>query len=150
MDELWAKYLQKLANEYDVNLEILNLVDDDVLVKMYNQAKLVVYAPYLEPFGLVPLEAMACGTPIGAVKEGGMRETVIHNETGLLTEREESSFADAVGRLLLDNKKIDEMSKKSIEYVQLFWTVEHAGKRIEAHLKNVFQKELTMIYVMIK
>jgi glycosyltransferase involved in cell wall biosynthesis len=142
MNDLWAEYLQKLANDYDVNLEILNLVDDDVLVKMYNRAKLVVYAPYLEPFGLVPLEAMACGTPIVAVKEGGMRETVIHNETGLLTERKESSFADAVGGLLLDNKKIGEMSKRSIEYVQLFWTVENAGKRIEAHLKNVVSKRV--------
>lgn len=136
-DNLWANYLRKIASEYNVNIEILNLIDDDILVELYNQARIVVFAPYLEPFGFIPLEAMACGTPVVAVKEGGMRETVLHKETGLLTERNESSFADAICELLMSKKKTDEMSKKSVEYVKSFWTIENAGKRLEKHLNMI-------------
>ena len=38
----------------------------------------MLYAPRLEPFGLAPLEANACGLPVIAVPEGGVRETVVH------------------------------------------------------------------------
>nr|WP_243687910.1 glycosyltransferase family 4 protein [Methanobacterium formicicum] len=91
-DDEWKQHLEELAESLDVEMEILTLIDDDRLVELYNQARLVLYSSYLEPFGLVPLESMACGTPVVAVKEGGVRETVIHNETGLLTERDEELF----------------------------------------------------------
>lgn len=139
-DNEWARYLKELANQHHVNMEILNLIDDERLVELYNQAKLVVFSPYLEPFGLIPIESMACGTPVVAIKEGGMRETVIHNETGLLVERDESSFADAVYELLMDTEKADEMSKKSVDCVNNFWTVEHAGKRLEKHLNRMISR----------
>jgi glycosyltransferase involved in cell wall biosynthesis len=142
-DNIWANYLQKLANDNHVNIEILNLINDDMLVELYNRAKLVVFAPYLEPFGLIPIEAMACGTPVVAVKEGGMRETVIHNETGLLIERDELSFAAGIRELLMNKAKSDEMSKKSIDYVNNFWTVEHAGKRLEKHLNTMILEIVT-------
>ena len=40
--------------ELDVKLELLHLITDEELVLLYNKAKMVVYAPYQEPFGLVP------------------------------------------------------------------------------------------------
>jgi len=116
---------------------ILRLIDDEKLVTLYNQAKIVLYAPYLEPFGLVPLEAMACGTPVVAVKEGGVRETVIHNETGILTQRDESLFADAIINLLDDDKKRIKLSKQAVESVRTSWTLEKAGERLLWHLKRV-------------
>lgn len=73
-DNFWINYLKLLALRLNVDLEIKSRITDDELVLLYNKAKLVVYAPYLEPFGLVPLEAMTCGVPIVAVKEGGIRE----------------------------------------------------------------------------
>lgn len=135
-DISWKNYLEKLAHDVGVDMEILTLINDETLLKLYNQAKLVLYSPYLEPFGLVPLEAMACGTPVVAVREGGIRETVIHNETGILTERDESLFAEAIQELFSNDSKLLEMSKKSVEVIKNFWTLENAGKRLEWHLNR--------------
>ena len=135
-DVYWKTYLEQLANDLDVEMEILTLIDDEKLVELYNTAKMILYSPHLEPFGLVPLESMACGTPVVAVKEGGVRETVIHDETGLLIEGDEALFASATEQLLLDNSKLLEMGQKSVENVQNYWTLEDAGKRLEWHLKR--------------
>ena len=135
----WKNYLEELAIKRCVELEIRNLVSDDELVQLYNRAKLVVYAPYLEPFGLIPLEAMACGTPVVAVKEGGVRESIVHGETGLLTERDELIFANAVTELLSDDKRRLYMSQKGIEAVRNFWTLEHAGERLLNHLNRAMK-----------
>ena len=70
-----------------MKLKILNLISDEELVLLYNKAKMVVYAPYCEPFGLVPLESMSCGTPVVGVGDGGVKETVINGKTGILTGR---------------------------------------------------------------
>ncbi len=136
VDDLWMKYLKRLASRFNVNLEIRSRITDDELVLLYNKAKLVVYAPYLEPFGLVPLEAMACGVPVVAIKEGGIRESVIHGETGILTERDEQMFAEAIEELLLDDSKRVQMGKRGIDVVKNFWTAEHAVKRLLWHLER--------------
>jgi glycosyltransferase involved in cell wall biosynthesis len=136
VDTAWKNYLQQLALHNRVELEVRSLVNDEELVALYNKARLVVYAPYLEPFGLVPLEAMACGTPVIAVKEGGVRESVLHNETGILTERDEVMFAEAISELLLDEQRRLNMSRKGLEVVKAFWTLEHAGQRLLWHLER--------------
>lgn len=140
-DEIWEKYLNELAEKLEVNLEILSSITDEKLVELYNKAKLVVYAPYLEPFGLVPLEAMGCGTPVVGIKEGGMRETVIDDETGILTDRDEPLFANAIVELLLNKNKRQRMSKKGIITIQNFWTLEDSGKRLLKHLNRVINKQ---------
>lgn len=136
VDIKWKNILENLAVKFGVKLRILNLIDDHDLVLLYNKAKLVVYAPYLEPFGLVPLEAMGCGTPVVAVKEGGIRETVVNNVTGFLTQRDESIFAEKIVELLLDDEKMERMSKESIKYIQNFWNLEKSGKRLYYHLNR--------------
>jgi glycosyltransferase involved in cell wall biosynthesis len=129
--------LEQLAQRIGVELRIESLIADDELVALYNKAKLVLYAPYLEPFGLVPLEAMACGTPVVAVKEGGVRESVMHDKTGILTQRDENMFAHAVMDLLANEGKIREMSHNAIECIEEYWTVEKAGKRLMRHISRV-------------
>ena len=79
----WLNQLRDLAKINDVDLEILENISYEELVVLYNEAKLFIFGSYLEPFGLVSLEAMACGTPVIAVKEGGIREIVKHMQNGL-------------------------------------------------------------------
>jgi glycosyltransferase involved in cell wall biosynthesis len=131
---IWKEYLENLAIQLKVKLRIFLLISDDELVKLYNQARLVVYAPYLEPFGLVPLEAMSCGTPVVAVKEGGVRETVLHKSTGILTDRDLVGFSKEITLLLGDDHVIEKYATNSIKLVNDFWTLRRSGKRILNHL----------------
>jgi glycosyltransferase involved in cell wall biosynthesis len=98
-------YLKKLAWQLEVELDLRTLVTEQELVDSYNQALLFVYAPVREPFGLTPVEAMSCGTAVVGIDEGGVRESVVHGETGLTAPREAKKFAEAVESLLGDPKK---------------------------------------------
>ena len=140
-DEGWVGFLKDLAEKKDVKLDILTQISDEELLKLYNTAKAVVYAPYLEPFGYVPLEAMACGTPVVGVKEGGIKETVRHNYTGILTQRDEKDFAKAIVHIFEDEKLWKECSENGIKYVNSFWTLDKAGERLMNHLYRIIDKE---------
>ncbi|TKK90822.1 glycosyltransferase family 1 protein [Herbidospora galbida] len=75
---------------------------DDVPGLM-RSATAVVCVPWYEPFGMVVLEAMACGVPVIASAVGGQQDTVVDGVTGLLVApRRPESLAEAVGRLLDD------------------------------------------------
>jgi len=54
------------------------------LPALYSAADLFVTTPLYEPFGITPLEAMACGVPVIAADVGGLRFSVVHRKTGLL------------------------------------------------------------------
>jgi glycosyltransferase involved in cell wall biosynthesis len=75
----------------------------------YRQAQAVLL-PGEEDFGIVPVEAMACGRPVVALDRGGARETVEHGVTGLLVGGESpEAFADAmteIGRLPFDAARL--------------------------------------------
>ena len=57
------------------------------MIRYMQKAKAFVYAAY-EDFGIVPVEAMACGTPVIAYGKGGVQDTVKHKETGILFEEQ--------------------------------------------------------------
>jgi len=67
--------LLRLVEDYD-NIEVLGGVREAELPKLYTHAKATIQTGYYEDFGLVPIESMACGTPVIVVHEGGFKETV--------------------------------------------------------------------------
>jgi len=75
-------------------IEFLGEVEDETLVDLYRRCTAVVF-PGEEDFGLVPIEAQACGTPVIALRAGGACESVIDGVTGLLYEQD----GDEVGAL---------------------------------------------------
>jgi glycosyltransferase involved in cell wall biosynthesis len=78
-------------------------VSDEALVRYYNEARVFVYAAHREPFGLAPLEAMACGTPVVASPIWGNPEVVQSREAGLIArENTPEAIALAVRDLLAD------------------------------------------------
>lgn len=129
-------YLCDLAKRLKVSVTFQGLVSDDELVCLYNQAKLTVYTPIMEPFGFVPLESMACGTPVVAVREGGIRETVRHNENGLLLERDPQLFADAVVQLLSDPGRYQQFITKGRQHVEASWSWTQCLRNIDLFLSR--------------
>ncbi|PPF87837.1 glycosyl transferase [Subtercola sp. Z020] len=70
-------------------------------------ADIVVCAPWYEPFGIVPLEAMACGVPVIASAVGGLTDSVVNGVTGLLVPpRDPDAIAAAVADLLADPARL--------------------------------------------
>ena len=136
VDRPWRRYIEQLAAQLGVRLEIRTMVSEVELCLYYNKAKLFAYAPYLEPFGLAPLEAMACGAPVIAIKEGGIRESVLDGETGVLTQRDEGLFAEAVTELLYDEKKREGLAERGIEAIRRSWTQELATERLLWHFRR--------------
>jgi glycosyltransferase involved in cell wall biosynthesis len=109
-------------------------ISDDDLIALLNRATAMVYAPRLEPFGLAPIEAGACGLPVVAVAEGGVRETVVDNETGFLVQNSPRDVADAVMRLLGDPALVRRLGAGGRMNAERRWSVDAAVDRLERAL----------------
>ncbi|MBV8951783.1 MAG: glycosyltransferase [Actinobacteria bacterium] len=81
-------------------LELLGRVDDATLLDLYRRCRALVF-PHEEDFGIVPLEAQACGAPVIALARGGATETVLDGVTGVLfPPAAEGQTVDTLSRLL--------------------------------------------------
>ena len=127
------------ARRQQVTLHIETDVNDAILLRRYNEAALLAYAPHGEPFGLAPLEAMACARPVVAVSEGGVAESVVHERTGLLVDRDAHRFAAAIQRVLGDNAAREAYGRQARDYVLERWTWNAAVGRMETHLQDAAQ-----------
>lgn len=84
-------------------VELLGAVDRHRVPSLLRSADVVVCCPWYEPFGLVAVEAMACGRPVLATAVGGLAETVQHGVTGLLVPpRRPDAIAASLRRLLAE------------------------------------------------
>lgn len=119
--------IEEIVTELDLNAntEFVGMVGHDRLALYYTAADVCVIPSHYEPFGLVAIEAMACGTPVVASAVGGLKFTVISEETGLLVPpRDVSKFAHAIGRILTDDLWARKIRKQASARVQqnFSWT----------------------------
>ena len=109
-----AQRLRSLAKELGVedNVTMRGQVPRDDMPRIFRSADAVVCTPWYEPFGIVPLEAMACGVPVVAAAVGGLRETVVDHKTGLqVPPRDPGAIAEALVKLLGDPALRSEMGR---------------------------------------
>lgn len=114
--------------------------DDNEFSKLYSSARIVVCLARKEPFGLIPLEAMACGVPVIAVNEGGYKETVIDGQTGYLVPRDPKSLADKLEFLLSNEKIRAKMGENARHHIEQNWTWDKSVKNLENILRNIKRK----------
>lgn len=132
--ENYMREMLELAETVGVDLQIRMIVPDEELVEILNRAALLLYTPSLEPFGFAPLEANACATPVVAVAEGGVRETVVDGVNGLLVDRDPENIAAALNKLLEDNAQARQMGQRAAAHVREQWSIESSVDRLEKHL----------------
>jgi D-inositol-3-phosphate glycosyltransferase len=97
--------LEKLRAELGIEdlVTFQGAKDQDTLVYYYSAAEMVVMPSHYESFGMVALEAMACGTPVVASKVGGLAFNVRDGQTGFLVpERDADALAARIRLLLCD------------------------------------------------
>ncbi|MFM5999224.1 MAG: glycosyltransferase family 4 protein [Dolichospermum sp.] len=84
----------------------------EILPAYYAAADICVVPSHYEPFGLVAIEAMACGTPVVASDVGGLQFTVVNEETGLLVPPQNvPAFNHAIDQILSDHQWQQELGK---------------------------------------
>jgi len=82
------KSLSKLAKDAS-NIQFTNWCTQQQLQTLIGNAIATIYIPMNEDFGISPVESLAAGKPVIGVAEGGLLETIVHGETGLLLKPEE-------------------------------------------------------------
>jgi glycosyltransferase involved in cell wall biosynthesis len=123
------------AAERGVIFEAKIRIADEELVRLLSAATALIYTSRLEPFGLAPLEAAACGTPTIAIAEGGIRETVRHGVTGFLVPDDDpNALAAYIVQLLHDPILRSEMGERARQMVLSDWTWGRSIDRLEQQL----------------
>jgi glycosyltransferase involved in cell wall biosynthesis len=138
------EYFQKViqfADDLGVDLETKVRVSDEELVDLLNRALMMLYAPRLEPFGLAPLEANACGVPVIAVAEGGVRETVIHRVNGLLVDSNPRAMATAIEYLMSDPRYARKLGETGARLVAERWSLDAGIHRLERELLDIVTRQ---------
>lgn len=104
-------------------------ITDKELAELYNKSKVLVALNYNEPFGLIPLEAMACGTPVIAVGEGGYNESIVNNKTGFLVPRDSVELYNKISQIVNNEKLRKDLGKNARENILKNWTWDETIKR---------------------
>lgn len=112
----------------------------DELRRYYASANVFVTTPWYEPFGITPLEAMACGIPVVASAVGGLNYTVVDGVTGLhVPPRDPRSLAMALQRLHERPALAHQMGRAGLSRVRAQFTWE----QVTASLLNAYREILT-------
>ncbi|NJK78638.1 MAG: glycosyltransferase family 1 protein [Chloroflexaceae bacterium] len=103
----------------------------DVLKYYYNAADVFVTLPWYEPFGITPLEAMACATPVIGARVGGIQYTVRHGETGyLIPPRNPAALASYLLRLYDEPATLQRLGQQALLRVRHDFTWQHVAAAI--------------------
>ncbi len=112
--------IKKIAKK---NISVLGFQENDNMIKYMQNACAFVYAA-IEDFGITPIEAMSCGTPVIALNQGGTKETVIDNISGThFSSQNKKSIQDAIEKfetMVFDPQIVREQASKYTAFKKEF------------------------------
>ncbi|MFZ5845524.1 MAG: glycosyltransferase family 4 protein [Patescibacteria group bacterium] len=132
-------YLENYGSSRNVNVKIFPQISEKDIVDLYSRARIVICAAHLETLGLSALEAIACETPVIAVKEGGYRDMIVDGVNGLFIDRNEAGLARAIRQLLTDSSLYNRIAKHSRKSLYPYWTWDAAEERLEEYIKRLIK-----------
>lgn len=141
MDSEMAR-LQRLAKQLGVKDVVLFLGKQaqESLPYYYSAADVLVLPSHYESFGMVALEAMACGTPVIASQVGGLPFLVQDGITGfVIPDGEPALLADRLTQLILDANLREQMGKRAVERAQPY-----AWAEVTRQIIQVYDRLLTL------
>ena len=122
------EHLKEMAKS---NIQFLGRVPENELSLMYENCKALIF-PQFEDFGIIPVEAMACGRPVICFAKGGALETVIDKKTGIY-------FQDQTSESL--NHGIKEFLETEFDFKKIRAHCEKfSGEKFEAHFSQYVRK----------
>jgi glycosyltransferase involved in cell wall biosynthesis len=130
----YREEMNKLACSLGVDFTVKEAISNADLVTILNTATLFVYTSRLEPFGFAPLEANACGLPVVAIAEGGVRETIKDGVNGFLVDPEPAAIASVANQLLQNPDLMRQMGQQAAAHVQQTWNLDGCVDRLEDFL----------------
>jgi glycosyltransferase involved in cell wall biosynthesis len=133
----YAERLRRVAADLGVTdrVRLLGAVPAGEMPALYRSADVLAATPWYEPFGLTPLEAMACGIPVVASAVGGLTDTVVDGVTGdLVPPRDPRSLGAALRRLLGDEMRRISYGAAAVDRA----AQAYAWPRIAARLATVY------------
>ncbi len=134
--------LMKIAREVSVTeyVTFTGQRQREILKYYYSAADVFVSTPWYEPFGITPLEAMACGTPVIGSNVGGIKHSVADGETGFLVPpKDAAALAARLADLFNDPALLHRFSRQSIERVNRYFTWEKVARM----LAGVYEETLS-------
>lgn len=138
-DDAHAQQLQRLAIELGVaeRVRLLGGVSRTEMPALLRSADVVACTPWYEPFGIVPLEAMACGVPVVATAVGGIRDTVVDGDTGrLVPPKDPGALGEALTTLICDGRRAQVLGKAGRERARARYTWD----RVAADTERIYEK----------
>ncbi|GAB3300195.1 glycosyltransferase [Parasphingorhabdus pacifica] len=136
--------LRTIARDHGVvdRVVFLGPVDHSAVPALYRSADVVVSVPWYEPFGTVPLEAMACGVPPVVTAVGGHLDTVVDGVTGLLVPpRDVEALAERVRELLARPGWRHELGRTGISRVHAHYGWDVLVRDTEAVYQGVLAED---------
>ncbi|MBD0266713.1 MAG: glycosyltransferase [Cyanobacteria bacterium Co-bin8] len=136
--------LQTLAQELNLTdrVTFVGQRGREVLKYYYSAADIFVTTPWYEPFGITPLEAMACGTPVIGTNVGGIKFTVRDGETGyLVAPNEPQALCDRMAFLYRNPAMLNLFGRQAIRHVASQFTWPKVTSAIAALYEDVLTLE---------
>jgi D-inositol-3-phosphate glycosyltransferase len=139
--------LQKLAEELDISDRVTfqGIVKQDMLPYFYSAADVCVVPSYYESFGLVPLESLACGTPVVAANVAELKNIIKQGETGYIVPDNSPEKLAAAVSMVLNNKPQKLESPAAIRASVSGWDWANIAGKVASEMQSVLDAWLTPV-----
>ena len=130
--------LQAVAREAGVEhrVQFVGRRDRQMLPLYYSASDMFITTPWYEPFGITPLEAMACGIPVVGSDTGGLKYSVAEGKTGFLVPpKDPASLARKIIQLLDDPQLAKKMGRNGLRRVRKLFT----WKKVSLQIADVYK-----------
>ncbi len=136
--------LKKIAEEENVSAHVTftGRRRRNMLKYFYAAADVFITTPWYEPFGITPLEAMACGTPVIGSNVGGIKYSVQHGKTGFLVPpKDPFALAEKIESLVLNDSLLALMKRNAVRHVNKYFTWATVANSINSLYEQVMIRQ---------